>query len=222
MYNYNPTQHRADPAHYHPSWPHMIVVDPAASGKAGVMFFAHKPGGTEWFIVRGDYVSGAAASDLLDEIDEMTAGYNIIRRVSDPHEAWFIKEGHKRKQYYLGVPKKNERKKELIKNLQEALNDGKIKLTGWVPLLVAELESCMWKEGADDKIIGSSRFHLLDCAQYGVDMLPKIKDLPEQHGWQQQLKLAHRKQVDKRANGTDKVKRSGRIVARRGRMLKRC
>jgi phage terminase large subunit-like protein len=222
VYQFNPEQHCEDPPNYHQSWPHLLVVDPAGSGKAGVALIAHRPGTDSWYVVRTFYMKGAAASDLLDELDKITTGYNIIRRVSDPHETWFIKEAIKRKQYYLGVEKKRDRKIELIKNLQEAMNDGKLKMTTWVPEANAELESCMWKEDADDKIIGASRFHILDCLQYGVDKLPAIKTIPEAKNWEQQLRDSHKKRIAERVMGADKVKIPGRIVARRGRKLRRC
>jgi hypothetical protein len=145
-----------------------------------------------------------------------------MRRISDPHETWFIKEALKRKQYYLGVEKKRDRKVELIKNLQEALNTGKLKITTWVPEALAEIESCMWDENKDDKIIGASRFHVLDCLQYGVDRIPTIKEIPQAKTWEQRMRESHKKEIATRAAGQRKTKIPGRIVARRGRVLRKC
>jgi phage terminase large subunit-like protein len=222
VYNFDPEKQCEDPAGYHPSWPHLLVVDPAGSGKAGVALIAHKPGTESWYVVRTLYLKGAAASDLLDELDKLTEGYNIMRRISDPHETWFIKEALKRKQYYLGVEKKRDRKVELIKNLQEALNTGKLKITTWVPEALAEIESCMWDENKDDKIIGASRFHVLDCLQYGVDRIPTIKEIPQAKTWEQRMRESHKKEIATRAAGQRKTKIPGRIVARRGRVLRKC
>jgi phage terminase large subunit-like protein len=222
VYSFNAGTDCEDPPNYHQSWPHLLVVDPAGSGKAGVALIAHRPGTESWYVVRTLYLKGAAASDLLDELDKITVGYNIMRRISDPHETWFIKEAIKRRQYYLGVEKKRDRKLELIKNLQEAMNDGKLKITTWVPEVTAELESCMWAEDKDDKIIGASRFHILDCLQYGVDRIPAIKTIPTAIGWEQQMRKDHKKQLAQRVTGERKTTIPGRIVARRGRKLRRC
>ena len=211
VYEYDPTKHNHNPDNYHPSWPHIEVVDPAASGKAGYVLLANRPGNAGWYVVKAMYLKGAAASDLLDEIEKHSQGYNIIRKVSDPHEAWFIKEAAKRKRYYSGVYKKNERKYELIKNLVTAIKEYSIIITDWVPDVEEELNTCMWAEESENKIVGASRFHLLDCLQYGVDNLPKVKEIPQATTWEHELKQANRKRLEKKA------KMIGKLAKRRSR-----
>lgn len=198
VYNFDSDKQVRDPEAYHPNWPHLEVVDPAASGKAGFLLLANKPGTRLWYVVKSHYIQGAAASDLLEEIEKITTGYNVIRKISDPHETWFIKEAAKQKRYYAGVYKKNDRKNELIKNLQTALNEEKIIVTSWVPDLIDELNSCMWKEDSD-RIIGASRFHLLDCAQYAVDSLPTMRMPAVPKTFEQDLREKHKKRVEARA-----------------------
>lgn len=206
VYNFDSKHDIRTPVGYHPSWAHVEIMDPAASGKAGLLLLANKPETNEWYAVKGLYIKGVAPTDLLDEVEKHTEGYNIIRKVCDPHETWYIKEAAKRKRYYSGVYKKNERKHELIKNLGEALNH-KIFVTEWVPLLIDELDSCMWAEDRVDKIIGASRFHLLDCAQYGCDNLPKMSETPKPKTWEGELRQANKKRLERKA----------RLISRKGR-----
>lgn len=197
VYNFN-TKDIITPKNYHPNWVHIECIDPAASGKAGLVLLANEPDTNKWYVVKAVYIKGVAPTDLLEEVAQQTKGYNIIRKVCDPHETWYIKEAAKQKRYYTGVYKKNERKHELIKNLGEALNH-KIVITEWVPLLIDELDSCMWSEDREDKIIGASRFHLLDCLQYGLDNLPKMSETPKPKTWEQQLRSDNKKRVERKA-----------------------
>jgi phage terminase large subunit-like protein len=208
VYRYDLAKQGRNPDKYHPSWPHLEVVDPAGTGKAGFMLLANQPGTGSWFVVKAEYVPGAAATDLLEEFKKRTEGYNIVRRVCDPHETWFIKEAAKAKRAYMGVYNKKERKMELIKNLQEALTHERIIITGFVTDLADELDTCMWSESKDGKIVGSSRFHLLDCLQYGTDNLPKIVDDPRPKTHDQLLREANRKRI---VNEEARKKSRGRI-----------
>ena len=204
VYDFDANRHIKTPRNYHPSWAHVECIDPAASGKAGLMLIANEPDTNYWYVVKAVYIKGVAPTDLLAEVAEQTKGYNVVRKVCDPHETWYIKEAAKQKRYYTGVYKKNERKHELIKNLGESLNH-KIFVTEWVPLLADELDSCMWSEDRVDKIIGASRFHLLDCLQYGLDNLPKMSETPRAKTWEQELRQANAK----------RVARKGKLLARR-------
>ena len=134
-----------------------------------------------------------------------TMGY-----LHDGH-ASLIKEAAKRKRYYSGVYKKNERKYELIKNLVTAIKEYSIIITDWVPDVEEELNTCMWAEESENKIVGASRFHLLDCLQYGVDNLPKVKEIPQANTWEHELKQANRKRLEKKA------KMIGKLAKRRSR-----
>jgi phage terminase large subunit-like protein len=198
VYNFDATRDIRQLPNYHPSWAHREIIDPAASGKAGLMLIANKPDTNEWYVVKGLYIKGVAPTDLLDEVRQHTNGYNIIRKICDPHETWYIKEAAKQKRYYSGVYKKNERKHELIKNLGQALNH-KVFVTDWVPLLADELDSCMWAEDKVDKIIGASRFHLLDCLQYGLDNLPKMSETPKPKTWEHELRQANKKRLERKS-----------------------
>jgi hypothetical protein len=109
----------------------------------------------------------------------MTASYNIIRRVADPHEAWYIGMASKLGLVYLSPYKKNERKDELVKGLQHALSSGFLRIAPWCENFINELQSAQWSEGeGKPKITNRKNLHLQDAAQYFVDCIPK-EELPQ-------------------------------------------
>jgi phage terminase large subunit-like protein len=180
VFDFNPQVHVTElPAEYTQHWEHVECVDPAGQGKAGYVLLAAKPESDIWYVVKSKYLDGAAATDLLDRIRVESAGYNIIRRVSDPHEVWFIKEAFKQGFSYMGVYNKKNRKMELIKGVQKALTEGSSKLVkGSADLLIKEISSCQWSDSVDDRIVNASKYHLLDAYQYGLDTLPRKRVAP--------------------------------------------
>lgn len=173
-----PAPHVEVPTGYNPLvWPHIEAIDPAASGKVGLILAAWDSVSGRWFIVKDEYIKGVAPSELVEQVYRATQGYNIIRRVCDPHEAWYIKEAAIATAShpaitYLGVYKKNERKKELITKLQGVLRDGSLVLAPHCKNAAEELANCQWSETVDDKIVNSSRYHLADAIQYFLDNVP--------------------------------------------------
>lgn len=177
VYDFSTNLHTAIPPEYHPSWRHVEAVDPAGSGKAGYALLAENPADGVWYVIKAEYIDGNAASVLLDKIQKLTQNVNCVKKVADPHEAWFIKEAGMRHQWYEIPHKKNERKKELIKGLQEALYNGRLKVAPWCKSAIDEFITCQWSQ-TSDKIVNARSFHLMDCLQYAVDCLPKY----EKHG----------------------------------------
>jgi hypothetical protein len=174
VYEFDPEFSLVDPpADYSKLWPHLECIDPAGSGKVGYILAAERPNTGRWFIVEAKYIEGAAATTLLDQIIHDSYGYNITAFVSDPHEAWFIKEAYKPPycRTYYGVYNKNNRKMELINNFQEALKSGNLKVFKKCADWVQEVISCQWKENTDGIIVNSSKYHLLDASQYAVDFM---------------------------------------------------
>jgi hypothetical protein len=72
---------------------------------------------------------------------------------------------------YMYPYKKNERKGDLIKGLQEKLGTV-CKLAPWVTDLVTEFQECRWSETAAQKIVNASEYHLLDSSEYFADLIP--------------------------------------------------
>jgi phage terminase large subunit-like protein len=181
------------PMTYSRNWRHVLSVDPAASGKVGVTLWGEDPATATWYCILAKYLNGQAASDLDNAIEKLVANYNLKLRISDPHEAWFIKETAKLRRFYVGVYKKNERKKELIKQVQEKLNENKIKITPECVDLINEFTQCQWDEKFNDRIVGAKRFHLLDATQYFVDNIPKpMEQLMEFASFDHELKYLNK------------------------------
>jgi phage terminase large subunit-like protein len=176
VYSYNPEAQKVQvPFSYSPLWPHIEAVDPAAASKLGYVLYARDPIRGQWYMVKAKYINGAAPSDLVNLVAIESAGYNVVRRISDPHETWFIKEAWKAHVLYEGVFKKSERKLELIKNLQQALTSGTMLVSESCYEFFEEVIACQWAEN-EDHIVNGSKYHILDAAQYGLDVLDLFKE----------------------------------------------
>jgi hypothetical protein len=179
VYGFDMKKHVED-IQYSQEWPHIVAVDPAASGLMGYTLWAAPYSNAQvWYCVDCEYLKGRAPSDMIELVENRVSKFSVIKRIVDPHEAWFIKEAWKQKKVnYLGVPRKNHRKKELITQLNEALGV-RVRIMPNCRELIDELSSCQWSESVPDKIINAHQFHLADCAQYFVDMMPPFKETGE-------------------------------------------
>ena len=221
VYNLRPDIDVASPSGLSPDWRHVEALDPAARGLVGFVLFAEDPGTGIWYVIRTEYIKGAAATELLDKLRHKTDGkYNIVRRICDPHETWFMDEASKQGRPYWGVREKTSRKMELIDNLKKALLAGRLKIAPWCTDLVDEFNSCQWSERVENKIVGSSRFHLLDAVQYGLDRLPAPLEVTENLTHDQARKLADQKRRKNKylreQAAKKKLRRPGTFWARRG------
>ena len=177
VYDFSVERHVHTPPSYHPSWRHVESVDPAHSGKAGYALLAEDPNSGVWYVIKSEYIEGKAPSELHDAFSRLTGNVNIVKRVVDPHESGYIKEAGLRHTWYDIPHKKTQRKKELITGLQQAIHEGSIKVAPWCQLTIDEFITCQWTESGD-KIVNSRHFHILDCLQYAVDVLPAKMKLP--------------------------------------------
>ncbi len=212
VYGFDPTLHTEDPPNYSALWPHVVSVDPAASGLMGfTLWAAPHEHAQRWYCIRSDYLKGQAPSDLVDLVEAKLLGIpQILFRVSDSHEAWFIKQAAKLKVNYRGVPNKHSRKLELIAQTNQALASGRIRLTQSSGDLASEFSTCQWSEKAENKIVSASSYHLADCAQYFVDMLPRASGpAVETLSFDQQLWLANKQ---RQANDGKRQERSAQRV----------
>lgn len=215
VYDFNHETMICDPKEYSKAWRHVLSIDPAMSGKAGVTLWAEEPSTGVWYLVRDEYVEGKIApDDVVMATEKIAQGYNIIRRISDPHETWYIGAASKLGYTYLGVYKKNDRKSELIKNSQTALSKGEVKISSWCTLFTDELISCHWSEKAENKIVNASKFHLLDSFQYFTDLKPREDRVAITQTHDQWLRETDRKRHRKEQEAKIKIQRGGRLKRR--------
>ena len=205
------------PTDYHSSWRHVEASDPAVSSKFGFTIWAEDPRTHVWYCIRDDYIVGIAApDDIVAEVKRRTEGINIVRRICDPHETWYLGQAAKAGLSYL-CPKKDGRKDELIKAVQTVLSSGRVKLAPWCTQILKELEGAHWSEGDSQKqrIVGSSKLHLCDTFQYFTDLIPVATKDTSSLPWHEQLRRADAAQKQARyENAQLKVSRRKRWIVR--------
>jgi hypothetical protein len=184
------------PPDYSPAWRHVASVDPASSGSTGLCVAAEHPSTGWWYIVRAEYLNVKVPTELVQRVEEKLQGVNVVRRVADTHESWYIATAAKAGYNYVMPYKKHERKKELIKNLQQSLGT-RLFVTPWCQDFIDEITSCHYSDEVSDRIAKSSRFHVLDSAQYLVDLLPPYEHGKPQQDWHTELRLGNEKRKRK-------------------------
>lgn len=196
------------PEGYNPAWRHIEGADPAVSSKFGLTVWAENPGTGVWYCIRDDYIEGIAApDDIVEEVKRRTSNINLFRRVCDPHESWYLGQAAKANMLYM-CPIKDGRKADLIKGLQLALSQGRVKIAPWCARLLDELEGAQWAETeGNPRIIGASKLHLADTAQYVVDCLPPMQKDSVQLPWHEALRRADAQIKEQRYNAPSRVGR---------------
>jgi phage terminase large subunit-like protein len=218
VYDFIEEKHVHKPAHYHPSWRHLEAIDPASAGKAGFALLAEDPQTKVWYVIRDEYIEGKAPSELLQYAIQYTEGVNLVKRVCDSHEAGYIKEANLQKVFYEIPQKKTQRKKELITGLQEALHKGRLKVAPWCQKTKDEFMTCQWAESGD-RIVNARSYHMLDCLQYAIDVLPEpVREVPAQTIYQMMRdKHYKRKEVEAQKAKKEATRSYARIQPRRSR-----
>ena len=189
------------PEGYSPAWRHVESSDPAVKSKFGITVWAENPASGVWYCIRADYITGIyVPSALVDEVKKKTAGINVMRRVCDPHEPWYIATASSMGLTYMTPYRKNDRKAELIKNLQTVLGP-MIRVAPWCTDLIDEFLNCRWSDADVNRIVNASSYHLLDSSQYFVDCRPKYEGTPSTLPWHTELRIGNekRKQAELRS-----------------------
>lgn len=187
------------PPNYEYGWRHVESVDPALKSALGLTVWAEDPIHQKWYCIKSEYIRGILdPRQLVETVRDKTKMYNIIRRISDPHEVWYIQTATKMvSPNYMGVYNKNSRKGELIKGFQDKLGD-RLYIAPWCLDLIAELEECRWSETAENKIVNQHVFHLADTAQYFADNIPLGAAIPASIPVHQFLYEANQKRIEKK------------------------
>lgn len=210
----------AQPPNYDPAlWRHAALLDPAASGLAGLILLAENPEDGNWFVMKAKYLKGMSAFELYDEVEKELKGYRITHRWCDCNPAGFYKESIRRGEVEWLPYNKQERKTETIDSTNDAFREQWLWLTelASVEALEEELVGCEWKSQTEEKIINASKYHLADPLRYFVVLRPKFskEDLvvltPTQE-LRQQWKRKKRKEEKAREE------HRARLVSRRSRL----
>lgn len=176
---------------YSLAWRHVVSVDPALKSKFGFTLWAERPKDGVWFLVKSRYIMDIfAPDDMVAEVKKEVEGFNLVRRISDPEASWFIGQASKAQMSFIYPPDKSNRKGDLMKNFQMALNEGKIKVAPWCTEFMDEISSCQWSE-TSDRIINASSYHIMDCCHYFVDLKPKYDAAHVVQTWEAQLRNAN-------------------------------
>ncbi len=207
------------PPLYSPLWRHVESVDPALSSAIGLTIWAEDPRTYIWYCIKAKYLKGLhVPTKAIEAVMAETQGLNIVRRISDPHEVWYIGQASQAPYnlHYMGVYKKNDRKQELIAGLQQKLGS-RIRISPLADTedLVTEIQDCRWTDKGDGSIVNGSKYHLLDSAQYFCDAIPKAEksDMLQATSWQDHLYKAN----ETRKIGIEKKKQKleGMILRKR-------
>jgi len=203
------------PQGYSPLWRHVESVDPAIKSALGYTLWAENPQTGIWYCIKAEYIKGIyVPTELVATVQKLSQNYNIVRRISDPHESWYIHTASSMGIIYTGVYKKNDRKAELIKNFQEGLGR-QLKIAPTAEALIEEITSARWSDTRDGKIASGSDYHLLDSAQYFQDVKPKAEAAPQTntnwHSWLYNENEKRKANIEKA-----KVELQRRAIQRRG------
>lgn len=207
------------PEGYLPTWRHVEGADPALQSKHGQIVWAEDPTTGHWYCVRAEYISGIPVpEDLIRAVTARISGLNVVRRVCDAASTWYIGQASKMNFTYTTPYDKNNRRDEMMKNLQARLGKD-LFIAPWCHDFANELVTMQWSEGAANKIVNSHVYHLHDAAIYSADCLPKfaqgVAPPPELH-----VRLRIQMEKDRKAAARPPASRLGRAIriGRRSRM----
>ena len=162
-----------DPPNYSSGWRHVESADPALQSKHGQIVFAEDPSTGDWYVVRAEYFSGIhVPEDLVRAVTDKVKGLNICRRVCDAASTWYIGQASKMGFIYTIPFDKNNRRAEMMKNMQTALGT-RLFIASWCHDFAAELTAMQWSETSAERVVNSHVYHLHDAGIYGLDCLPK-------------------------------------------------
>lgn len=172
------------PISYSKGWVHVEGADPAMDSKHGQVVFAQNPDSGLWYIMRASYIDNIASpEDLVRTATGQVSDLNIVRRVADAASTWYIKQAHKMGFTYTTPYDKNNRKDEMMKNLQKRLGTDVFITEDGMDFL-NELQEMQWSETAHEKIINDRKYHLHYAGMYALDKLPKDRIAPQPKTWE--------------------------------------
>jgi phage terminase large subunit-like protein len=205
------------PVGYSPLWRHVEAADPAISSALGLTLWAENPETSVWYCILAEYIRGILVpTEIVKAVAAYSKNMNVVRRISD-YAPWYTNTASSMGISYMTVESKNNgRKPELIKALQENLGP-KVRISPTCEKLVQELQECRWSNRAEGRIVNHSSYHLLDSAQYFVDVIPKAEKRLSYNSFQDYLYQAN----EKRKSDKAKVELKHKMVVERKQRVRR-
>lgn len=171
------------PSNYSKGWVHVEGADPAMDSKHGQVIYAQDPETAFWYIMMANYIDNIASpEDLVRTATSQISDLNVIRRVADAASTWYIKQAHKMGYTYTTPYDKNNRKEEMMKNLQRRLGKD-VFITEEGMDFLNELQEMQWSETSHEKIVNDRKYHLHYAGMYALDKLPKERIPPQPKTW---------------------------------------
>ena len=206
---------------YDPTWPHVLSVDPAMS-VIGWSVACWSPLEGRWYVIRAEYLNADKSEDspktLVNKIEKKVSKYNIVRRIYDCHETWWMTTA--KQEYglrYIPV-RKDKRKKELLVNLIKAVAERKFLFVGEMQDCYDELHRADWQPDKDHVIKNATKYHIIDSLQYLLDLLPKdVQTTKKDLTFDQELYMLHKEekrlqQEVARAKGMNKSRKIRKLL----------
>lgn len=176
VFHYDSERNWMNPPEYDPAvWPHVAMVDPAASGKVGVTVWARRPQENIWHCVLAKYLNGDAFSSLVPEVETLISTFNILGRICDCNPSGFYKEAHKQGIKYQPVTDKAFNKENSIEDCNKAMATQQVFFGPGSEVLIDELISCARNEENPNLIIKASKYHTADTFRYFVARREQFK-----------------------------------------------
>lgn len=223
VFKYNAERNKGHLDGYMPNiWPHVVVVDPAASSLAGLSVWARHPEADVWWCVKAKYLQGEAFSDLVKTVEKEIAGMNIMARKCDCNPSAFYIEAAKQNIKYSPINDKHYNKENMIDACNEALLNQRVWMTEGAQPLIDELTVCSRHEDDPSRIIKASKYHCADTFRYFIHSKPKFEgpqqviapDARVRYEWKQSLE----RKAEKREEQMIKAQRKKLRIARRRRI----
>jgi phage terminase large subunit-like protein len=217
VFKYNSDLNLDNPSGYDPQiWPHVAVVDPAASSIAGLSVWARHPSADVWWCVKAKYLNGQAFSELVQTVEGEISHFNIVKRICDCNPSGFYHEAYLQDIKYMPVSDKQYNKENMIDACNKALLEETVYLTNGAQTLIDELTVCSRHEDDPSRILKASKYHTADTFRYFIHAKPKYEG-PKQvvdrealvrYNWKQHLKKEGEKyQATKEKQARKELKR---------------
>lgn len=211
------TAARPLPDNYQKSWRHVESVDPALKSALGLGVWAEEPQSGHWYLVHSEEITGIQEPEaLVKAVAARVSQYNIVRRISDPHEVWYINTAARLGIKYIGVYNKNQRKGELIKQAQQLLGS-RVFIPPHNSEFIDQMVGCKWSDKEQDRIINASSKHLMDQWHYFCDNIPRHEPTLAMGDWQSQLYVANEKRKEIESRRSEKARNQQRPPLRNSR-----